>query len=62
MSGKELELIETLAAISRVSRDLALKLAVMMAKAESAGKNCCGNHRHNHNGCSRRRECRHDAE
>ncbi len=35
MTSKELELLETLAAISRVSKDLALKLAVMAAKTDA---------------------------
>ncbi len=38
MTSKELELLETLAAISRVSKDLALKLAVMAVKADAAEK------------------------
>jgi len=36
MNGKGLELIETLAAISRVSGQLARKLAVMAARVEAA--------------------------
>ena len=58
MNTRQLELLEVLAAISRISGQLAQKLAVMAAKAEAEEerrRKSSGNNQHC--GCRRRERC-----